>query len=84
MAAAQVLIIGAFIRHRTPSVWGLRLFHLGFSLVNLIPGIGIVVAALRGQLLWPAVLAGLFACLIGVGVLYGLRISWADPARNSN
>jgi hypothetical protein len=76
--------VALLIRSRkTVSLWGGRLFYLGFALMFLLPGLGIAALTLLGQLLLPALLGGLFAILIGSGVLYGLRIHWANPMRSS-
>lgn len=78
-----VLVVGRSVRGRAPSLWGLRLFYLGLGLLNLIPGLAIIGATLVGRLMWPAAFGGLVPICIGSGVLYGLRLWWADPAHGS-
>jgi hypothetical protein len=77
MVTAMVLMAGAAICRDVPSGPALRLFILGLGLLCLIPGVGILAATLLGRLMWPAALAGLVSILLGIGVLYGLRLRWA-------
>ena len=53
-------------------------------MLNLVPGVAIVVAVLFGWLDWPAALGALVPILIGLGTFYGLRLNWSDLARGSH
>jgi hypothetical protein len=76
--------VALLIRSRkSVSIWGARLFYLGFALMFLLPGLGIAALTLLGQLLLPALFGAAFAIMTGFGVLYGLRIHWANPMRRS-
>jgi hypothetical protein len=81
MGTGAVLMARSAIRRDPPSALALRFFHVGLGLLYLIPGLGIVAATLLGWLLWPAAVGGLVTILLGVGVFYGVRISW--PQRGS-
>jgi hypothetical protein len=71
-------------RFRRTSRWGIRLSALGLSLSNLVPGVVLLIATIRGQLLWPAAIAGLTFVAFGAGFLAVLRQNWASRASDSN
>jgi hypothetical protein len=77
--AGVILLIWSRGGTRTSPVVGQRLFYFGLGLLYLVPGFAITAATIAGQLLWPAALGGLFSIMLGVGVLYGLRRTWAAP-----
>jgi hypothetical protein len=76
MVVAFVLIVRS---RKTGSLWGARLFYLGFALLFLGPGLVIGTLALIGQMQLPALFAGAWAILLGCGALYSLRLHWDDP-----
>jgi hypothetical protein len=68
------------IRRQQTSRWGIRMSVLGFALVNIIPGVLLTIATIRGELLWPAAIAGLGLVAVGVGFIVVLRQNWAPRA----
>jgi hypothetical protein len=79
------LAVGVAIRSKPggPSVWAGRMFYLGFGLMMLGPGLGVVGAVALGKMMWPALLGAVVLMLFGGGVLYGLRLNWNDPWRGT-
>jgi hypothetical protein len=73
MASATVLMAWAQSATRYRRRGQEHLFHL----VSPSPSSRdrIVAATLLGRLLWPAAIAGLVSILLGIGVLYGVRLS---------
>jgi hypothetical protein len=75
MGGATVSMARSSIRHEVPSERAGRIFKLGLALLYLVPGVSMVAATLLGRLMWPAAFGGLFTILLGIGVLYGLRLN---------
>lgn len=84
LALGLSLSIWKAIRFRRVSRWGIRLSVLAFSLVNLVPGVLILIATVSGRLLWPAAFAGFVAVALGLGFAVILRQNWAPRATDSN
>ena len=78
MGGAVVSMARSSMLHEVPSAGTLRIFHLGLGLLFAIPGVGIVAATLLGRLMTPAALGGLASILLGIGVLYGLNLTWPE------
>lgn len=83
------LVIGAILsfrkaRYHRTSRWGIRLSVLGISLAWVVPGVLILMETIRGQLLWPAAIAGIVAIALGLGFLMILRQNWGSRAADSN
>jgi hypothetical protein len=81
MAPGVVLLSRTGLRRQASSVWGLRLFYLGLSLMFLVPGAAAILAVMVGRLMSPSAVAAVVLILLGSGILYGLRMWWNDPAR---
>jgi hypothetical protein len=78
------LTVYAALRRRSAVLmWGQRLFFLGLALLFALPGIGIVIGVLVGELMWPALIYPVLTLPVAFGVFYGLRRWWADPTAGS-
>ena len=60
-------------------LWGKRLYYGGLGLLYVTPSAGVILAVIGGKLMWPALLFPVLTMPLGIGILYGLRIWWANP-----
>lgn len=81
-----VLVIAVILLVRSrqnDTLWGTRLLYMGTALMMFVPGIAITALVLIGRLQVPALFGALVMILFGSGILYGLRLHWANPWHGS-
>ena len=81
LCSGVFLQVVAALRHRRPSVWGMRLVLLGFALAVLVPGVAILVSFTTGKLQLPAVIVGAVLITYGVRFLAQLRRVQVGPPK---